>query len=75
MKTNSMIFFKRTIYAIGWIPVAIIGIILTFVGAYMYMFTLPYFYIKTGDSNFSEGTLEWQDEWFGLYRKLDPDKC
>ncbi len=46
---KSMIYIKRFLWALGWVPMFIIGLILCLVSMFSFPFIAMFYYIKNGD--------------------------
>ena len=70
-----MIYIKRFLWALGWVPVFILALTLGFASIFLFPFIGLFYYIKNGDVETTPDkflpircTLQLEDE----YRKLEP---
>jgi hypothetical protein len=70
-----MIYIKRFLWALGWVPMFIIGLILCLVSIFSFPFIAMFYYIKSGDVETTPDkflpmccTLQLENK----YRKLEP---
>ena len=70
-----MIYIKRFLLALGWVPVFIIGLVLCLVSMFSFPFIAMFYYIKNGDIETAPDkflpiscTLQLENK----YRKLEP---
>lgn len=70
-----MIYIKRFIWALGWIPMFIVGTILGFANMLLFPLIGLFYYIKNGDVETTPDKylpLRWSIQLEDAYRKLEP---
>jgi hypothetical protein len=70
-----MIYIKRFIWAFGWIPVVIFGLILCLTNMLLFPFIGLFYYIKNGDVETTPDKylpIHWPIQLDNVYRKLEP---
>jgi len=70
-----MIYIKRTIWALGWVPAFIIGLILCLVSMISFPFIAMFYYIKNGDVETTPDKflpMRCAIQLENAYRKLEP---
>lgn len=70
-----MIYIKRFLWALGWVPVFIFGLILCLINMLLFPFIGLFYYIKNGDVETTPNKylpIQWTIQLEKVYRKLEP---
>ena len=70
-----MIYIKRFLWALGWVPMFILGLILCLIGMFLFPFIGLFYYIKNGNVETTPDNYlppRWTIQLENVYRKLEP---
>ena len=70
-----MIYIKRFLWALGWVPAFIIGLILCLISVFSFPFIAMFYYIKNGDVETTPDMylpMYCAIQLENMYRKLEP---